>query len=228
MTEYLKEIIYGGVDGIVTTFAVVAGFSGAALEADNTLQLSFMTVLLFGLANLFADGTSMGLGNYLSVKSEQELFTILHEKEGALLAQDTTAERVLTQRILQEKGFTPPQAQTLMELYAQNPAYWTDWLLQHKHEMPDPRGVNPLLTGLATLVSFLVFGSVSLIPFFFDGLTSQQAWYGACAATVAAFVLLGVLKWRILGEQLLRSVLELLLIGGVSAVVAYMVGVWLG
>jgi len=69
--DYFREIIYGGIDGIITTFAVVAGFSGAALSSDTTTQLSFLVVLLFGLANLFADGVSMGLGSFLSVRSEQ-------------------------------------------------------------------------------------------------------------------------------------------------------------
>ena len=58
---HLKELVYGGVDGIVTTFAVVAGFNGAQVDATVTTALSTATVLLFGIANLFADGVSMSL-----------------------------------------------------------------------------------------------------------------------------------------------------------------------
>lgn len=67
IAHFLKEIMYGGMDGIVTTFAVVAGFSGAN---SGNLALSSSLVLLFGFANLFADATSMGLGNFLSVRSD--------------------------------------------------------------------------------------------------------------------------------------------------------------
>src|SRR3989338_7332916 len=74
-STYLKEIVYGGNDGIVTTFAVVAGFTGANTSLGS---LGYMTVLLFGLANLFADGTSMGLGNFLSTRSEHDRF---HEEK---------------------------------------------------------------------------------------------------------------------------------------------------
>jgi VIT1/CCC1 family predicted Fe2+/Mn2+ transporter len=81
LTEYFKEVIYGGIDGIVTTFAVVAGFSGAALSTDTTTQLTFMVVLLFGLANLFADAASMGLGNFLSVRSEKDLYNVTRARE---------------------------------------------------------------------------------------------------------------------------------------------------
>ena len=54
-SAYFKEVIYGGIDGIVTTFAVVAGFAGASLSNNDVTQISFLVVMLFGLANLFAD-----------------------------------------------------------------------------------------------------------------------------------------------------------------------------
>ncbi|MEZ4104630.1 MAG: VIT1/CCC1 transporter family protein, partial [Candidatus Paceibacterota bacterium] len=81
ITEYFKEVIYGGIDGIVTTFAVVAGFSGAMLSNNDTTQFTFVVVLLFGLANLFADATSMGLGNFLSVRSDNDLYVANRNKE---------------------------------------------------------------------------------------------------------------------------------------------------
>ena len=68
--DYLSEFVYGGIDGAVTTFAVVAGATGARF--DTTV------ILVLGFANLIADGFSMGVGSYLSTKSEQELM----EKRG--------------------------------------------------------------------------------------------------------------------------------------------------
>ncbi|WP_255150599.1 VIT1/CCC1 transporter family protein [Halorarius halobius] len=62
--KYLAEVIYGANDGIVTTFAVVAGVAGAALSPS--------IVLVLGTANLFADGFSMGMSNYLSRRSEED------------------------------------------------------------------------------------------------------------------------------------------------------------
>ena len=79
--SYIKEIVYGGNDGIVTTFAVVAGFSGAYTTAHATLQMSMVTVVLFGLANLFADGAAMGLGSFLSLRAEQSVYQFARKKE---------------------------------------------------------------------------------------------------------------------------------------------------
>ncbi|HTE57266.1 MAG TPA: VIT1/CCC1 transporter family protein [Verrucomicrobiae bacterium] len=65
LEDYLSEFVYGGIDGAVTTFAVVAGATGARFDTK--------VILVLGVANLIADGFSMGVGSYLSTKSEQEL-----------------------------------------------------------------------------------------------------------------------------------------------------------
>ena len=62
--EYLGEFVYGGIDGSVTTFAVVAGAAGATLDSA--------VVIILGFANLIADGFAMSVGSYLSTKSEKD------------------------------------------------------------------------------------------------------------------------------------------------------------
>ena len=74
--DYLREFVYGGIDGAVTTFAVVAGATGA--------RFSTTVVLVLGFSNLVADGFSMGIGSYLSTKSERELL----EKNGESTADE--------------------------------------------------------------------------------------------------------------------------------------------
>lgn len=61
----LREFVYGGMDGAVTTFAVVTGAAGA--------NLGINVILILGYANVFADGFSMAVGSYLSEKSDQDL-----------------------------------------------------------------------------------------------------------------------------------------------------------
>lgn len=64
-TKYLPDLVYGGIDGAVTTFAVVSGVIGASLGSQ--------IILILGFANLFADGFSMAISNYLSKKSDGDL-----------------------------------------------------------------------------------------------------------------------------------------------------------
>ncbi len=61
--HYIRDVVYGANDGLITTFAVVAGVTGG--------ELSPRAVLIVGAANLFADGLSMGVGNYLSIRSNE-------------------------------------------------------------------------------------------------------------------------------------------------------------
>src|SRR5512134_389104 len=63
--HYVRELIYGANDGIITTFAVVGGVAGGGL--------SLQVVLIIGAANLFADGLSMAVGNYLSIRSHESV-----------------------------------------------------------------------------------------------------------------------------------------------------------
>src|SRR5687768_13210119 len=70
---YIKEFVYGGIDGSVTTFAVVAGGTGAGLNPG--------IIIVLGFANLIADGFSMSVGNYLSVKSESKSLTPVNTPE---------------------------------------------------------------------------------------------------------------------------------------------------
>ena len=71
--KYVKSIVYGGLDGIITTFAVVAGVAGASLAAG--------IVLILGFANLLADGLSMAIGDFLSTKAENEYNTSERQRE---------------------------------------------------------------------------------------------------------------------------------------------------
>jgi VIT1/CCC1 family predicted Fe2+/Mn2+ transporter len=79
--HYMRDLVYGADDGVITTFAVVAGVTGGTLEP--------IAILVLGIANLLADGLSMGVGNYLGIRSdervreaqqlpEQEAFPIRH------------------------------------------------------------------------------------------------------------------------------------------------------
>ena len=224
LQSYFKEVIYGGIDGIVTTFAVVAGFSGAALSSEATTQLSFLVVLLFGLANLFADATSMGLGNFLSVRSEQDLYNATRKRKLKMM-ENGKADLGETVALMMERGFSEDQARRLADIYSSNKDYWVDFLMTNKMEMTDPRGENPVLTGLATFGSFLFFGSIPLLPFMLitsgdAGLAFQLSIIG----TFAALITLGVMKWYVVGAKLFASLSEVVTVGGTAAVLAFIVG----
>jgi vacuolar iron transporter family protein len=222
LQSYLKQIVYGGNDGIVTTFAVVSGFAGAKTGA-NPVDISMLTVLIFGFANLFADGLSMGLGEFLSLRSEKDVYKKEEAREMHEIRTNQPYEKEETRLILQQKGFSEKDAKTLTDIYATNEAYWLSFMMNHELELPNPTTENPFLTGLATIIAFLTFGLIPLLPYlFFNG--SPQTFTYSLFATGAALLLLGLLRWKVTGEHIVRSVGEIVLIGSLAAGVAYTVG----
>ena len=219
IAHYLREIVYGGNDGIVTTFAVVAGFSGAAIGTSATLALSTMTVLLFGVANLISDGLSMSLGNYLSDKAEADVYASFEKK--------VQLDHATTIRLLRQKGFSEKNAVQLAVLFEKNPEYWAEWMTQYTAELQDPTTINPFFSSLATFCSFVLFGVIPLIPFiFFQTANTQQLFFLSITTTIIALILLGLLRWKVTGRNIIRSIGEILFVGGAAACAAYVIGLF--
>lgn len=224
-SEFLREIVYGGNDGIVTTFAVVAGFAGAGVEGAGAVGA--IAVLLFGLANLFADATSMGLGAFLATRSAQDIYRAARVRELREIHERPERERAELFVILGAKGVPEADIHEFAKLYQRNPDLLADFMMQHEIGMPDPSGGNPALDGLATFLSFLFFGAIPLIPYFLRD-PDRATFHLSVLATFVALTLLGLLRWRVTHEGVMRCIAETVAVGGVCAVIAYAVGMAVG
>jgi len=205
LSENLREVVYGGNDGIVTTFAVVAGFAGAAADGA-TAAVGTVAVLLFGLANLFADATAMGLGAFLSARSQREVYETVRAGELREIAERPGAERREIRALLAARGVNA-----------------ADFMMRHEMGMADPADENPARTGLSTFLSFVTFGTIPIAPYFFAE-PVRGTFHASVIATFAALAALGVVRWRATAEPAWRAIGETLLVGGVCAAVAYGVG----
>ncbi|MBT5855481.1 GMP synthase [bacterium] len=221
LSSYIREIVYGGNDGIVTTFAVVAGYTGA--NAGNIGSFSILTVLLFGLANLFADGAAMGLGNFLSIRAEQDVYNHQKEKEAYEIRHNPENEWEETVYLLKDRGFKEDQAIQLATIFKTNPDYWLDFMMRVELELDNPEGESPLFNGIATFISFIFFGFIPLIPYLLTDQT-QGAFNLSVGFTTMALVALGLLSGITSNRNIIKSVLETLVVGGVAASIAYLVG----
>lgn len=223
---YFREVVYGAIDGIITTFAVVAGFSGAAVSNDTTTQLSFGVVLLFGVANLFADGISMGLGGFLAVRSEQAVYKRIRAREECTTTQYTSTEEQETIKTLIGHGFSEGDSHLLMEIFKRNDGYWVDFIIDNELDMTNPMHEKPVVTAFITFISFVLFGSIPLLPFIIMHSESSTitTFLISSIGAVGAFILLGILKWKMSGNGLFASVFEVVLVGSAAATTAFFVG----
>ncbi|MCA0044997.1 VIT1/CCC1 transporter family protein [Celeribacter litoreus] len=216
--DHLKQIVYGGNDGIVTTFAIVAGFAGA--NADGAAEIGTLAVLLFGLANLFADATSMGLGEFLSARAARKM---IQRRRRQLSQNASTQIRALTDH-LKERGLSTLDATTMASLAAKSPGLMAEMTLTHIEGLEDPGQGALWPRALITFVSFILFGTIPILPYLL-GLNADLQFEASIVATASALALLGGLRHVATREGLIRAVAETLFIGGLCAMVAFLVGV---
>jgi VIT1/CCC1 family predicted Fe2+/Mn2+ transporter len=217
LQEHLKQIVYGGNDGIVTTFSVVAGFAGYGAEGAATV--GGVAVLLFGLANLFADGTAMGLGEYLSSVSEADVYKGARAREIAAERAHPGSGAAGAARRLAARGLPEPDARAVAAILERHPDVMADLLAP----AGEAGAAGAALRGLVTFVAFVAFGFAPLVPYIFLG-PDPETFRVSVAATFAALAALGLLRWRVTAQGLARAVGETVLVGGTCAAVAYAVG----
>jgi vacuolar iron transporter family protein len=213
--DYLSDGVLGGIDGCVTTFAVVAGAVGGALSAK--------IIVMLGLANLLADGFSMAASNYLSVKSEREHVERIRREEEEHIVHVPEGEREEIRQIFSTKGFRGDLLERIVEVICQNRRLWIDTMLVEEHGLP-LAGRHPLRAGLTTFIAFVLVGLMPLLPFFTATMNVGSGFRVSTLTTAVAFFAVGSVKGWVLRRSMLASGLETLLIGSVAAALAYAVG----
>ena len=219
--KYIKSTIYGGLDGIITTFAVVAGVAGASLSSG--------IVLILGLANLLADGLSMAIGDYLSTRAELEYAASNRVKEAQAIKDNPDDIKSEIEHLYRKKGIGEEDARLLSDTLSKYRTIWLETVMLEKHGIAEERE-SPVINAFVTFFSFGLFGFMPLlayvlaiyIPFF-----ATHSFVIACSLTGVTLFLLGMQKMRFTRAFWLTSGMEMLIIGGVAALVAYGIGVLL-
>jgi vacuolar iron transporter family protein len=210
--SYLRDWVYGGIDGTVTTFAIMAGVVGASLSAS--------VVVILGVANLLADGFSMAAGNYTGTKAEHDEYEQLRRMEERHVELAPEGEREEVRQIFEAKGFKGEALETAVEVITARREQWIDTMMTEEHGMPAVIR-SPLKAALMTFIAFVICGSVPVIPFA-AGL-AEPLW-PATIMTGLTFFGIGSLRSYWSPTPWWRAGLETLVIGMAAAGVAYVVG----
>lgn len=213
--SYLRDWVYGGIDGAVTTFAIVAGVVGADLSAR--------VILILGLANLLADGFSMAAGNYSGTKTEREEYDRLRHLEHMHIDTVPEGEREELRQILAAKGLEGETLEKAVDAIAADREHWIDMMMLEEYGLARINR-SPIRAALATFAAFVICGSVPLIPF---ALGLPHPFTIATIATGVVFAAIGAMRshWSLIPAW--RAALETLVIGALAAGGAYLVGEWL-
>ena len=211
--NYLRDWIYGGIDGAVTTLAVVTGVAGA--------QLSNWIILALGFANLFADGFSMAASNYLGTKSEDDDWRRLQEIENRHIDLAPEGEREEVRQIFARKGFEGEELRHIVELITADRERWVQTMLMDEYGLPHAIR-SPWVAALSTFSAFLICGLAPLIPYLFG---NERSLMLSMLLTGIVFFVIGSVKSRWSTSSWLHSGFTTLAVGVIAASLAYCTGV---
>ena len=219
----IEDFIYGATDGAITTFAVVAGVVGASLSPS--------IILILGFANLFADGFSMSIGNYLSEKTRREYIQNQRKKEEWEIDNLAVQEEQEIRDIYKEKGFKEEILEEIVRVITSKRKVWIDTMMKEELGLIEDENRSPRDTAITTFVAFNLIGMIPLVPFIllyflrFDiAWSTSDAFLYSVIFTAIAFFLIGIIRGTAVNKPLIRTGLNTLAIGGIAASVAYTVG----
>ncbi|MBC5993310.1 VIT1/CCC1 transporter family protein [Pontibacter cellulosilyticus] len=216
--EFLPEFVYGGIDGSITTFAVVAGATGANLDIP--------VVIILGFANLIADGFSMSVGNFFSTKASLDSYDKNKNIEYWEIENKRETEIEEIRQIYRNKGFKGELLEQVVEVITSDKDVWVETMMKEELEMTKDRK-SPYQTAGMTFFSFLLIGFIPLAAYVYALVfetSKQNLFIYACVLTGLAFCIIGVLKSMVNQKNAIRGIAETLFLGGIAAVLAYFAG----
>ena len=217
--EYIAEFVYGGTDGAITTFAVVAGAEGASLGLS--------VVIILGLANLIADGFSMSVSNFISTKTARDNFDRHKAIEKWEIDNLTETEVNEIREIYAAKGFKGILLEKVVEVITSNKEVWVDTMMKEELEMTKDNK-TPIKTAFVTFISFVFVGAIPLLSYIFAGSSvspgTQELFMYSSILTGFALATIGSLKSIVTKKNLFVGIFETVLLGGLAALTAYFVG----
>ena len=216
--SYLPAAILGGIDGCVTTIAVVASVAGAGLPG--------VVAFVLGAANLVADGFSMAVSNYQAVKSEGDARERLRHQEERHIDEFPEGERDEIRAIFEAKGFEGEALERVVDTITEDRQRWIDVMIQDEYGIP-LHGPSPSIASLATFSVFLVVGALPLLPFLVPFLSGGGYFIASAVVTLLALFGIGYVKGIVLKMQRWQAGLGTMLMGGGAASIAFLFGYFL-
>ncbi|CAM9160095.1 unnamed protein product [Discosporangium mesarthrocarpum] len=216
-------MVFGGLDGILTSFAIVAGAAGGCFIVS--------VILILGFSNIFADALSMGVGEYLSSKAHNEYVLAEKRREEWELKNHREGEIKEMVDIFVERGMSRQDAEDVIGKMAKYDDFFINLMMNEELGLQVPSGGDDdtIKEGFIMFLSFATFGAMPLlgyvvVPFIYPELSINALFIVACAVTGASLFAMGAIKSQFGTLAWYSSGAEMLLLGGACAALAYLIG----
>lgn len=210
--QNISDAVLGGIDGCITTFAVVSGSVGAGFPST--------VAVILGFANLFADGFSMAVSNYESSKAEADYFESIKKIEERHIEEIPEGEREEIRQIFKAKGFEGRLLEKVVDTITADKGIWLEIMLMEEHGLSKTKQ-SPSISAAVTFLAFVTVGAVPLLPYIVSSLEMSQQFTISAFLAGTMFFLIGMLKSLALAQPVFLSGLRTVLTGGAAAAVAY-------
>jgi len=214
---FLRNVVYGFNDGLTANFGLVAGMIGA------TASQAHQTVVLAGIAGLIADALSMGASGYLAAKSEQEVYEYEIAMERTEVELMPEVERDELALMYEAKGMERTAAQELATTVMSDPKRMLDEQVQEELKIGE-QAASPLREGWVTGLATAVGAFIPVFPFLI--MRGLDAMIASFVIAMLSHFLVGAARSVFTGRSVLRSGLDMFVVGLGVAVAGYYVGEW--
>lgn len=213
--SYVADGVLGGIDGCVTTFAIVASSVGAGFPG--------IVAFVLGTANLLADGFSMAVSNYEAARSRADLVRMKEREEATHIDLYPEGEREEIRQIFARKGFEGEVLEKIVAVITSDRRIWIETMIKDEHGLI-PETPSAVRSAVATFAAFVAIGILPLLPFVTPGLPDGAVFPASAGLAAAAFLGIGCAKGYLLEGGVLRSGLKTLAVGSLAAGLGFLAG----
>lgn len=213
-SDAVRDVIIGMADGLTVPFALTAGLSGILNSND--------IIISAGIAEIVAGSIAMGLGGYLSAKTEIEHYQTELAREYREIEVVPEREKKEVEDVLAEFGISERLQKEVSEELSQNKKAWVDFMMKFElgMEMPHPQRAKKSAFNIG--MAYIVGGMVPLLGYFVTD-TPQNGLLISAAITLVFLFVFGYIKTKITGQQPLMGALKTVLIGVLAAGSAFFI-----
>lgn len=212
--NYVRDLVLGFNDGIVSVFAVTAGVAGAAFARPE--------ILITGAAASVAGALSMAAGEYISTKSQAQFYESERQREAEHLQKWPHLEIEELRESLQSKGIQPPLLEDVVQAISSDRGRFLDYMMREEFGVGQESDRSPTRAAVLVMLAFLLGALFAVLPYAF--LEGRAAVAASTATSLGALFLAGVIRARASRLPAFTAGLEMALVGLAAGALTYGVG----
>lgn len=216
--NYVRDLILGFNDGVISVYAIVAGVAGVSSSST--------AIAVAGVAALAAGALSMGIGEYVSTKSQAQYYQAEAERERSHIQAYRGLELAELRGMLRAKDYPESLVEPLVQHIAASDDRFVDFMMREEFGVGKESDRSPVAAMVLVMAAFAVGAALPVLPYVV--VPGRDAFALATALAVAGLFVAGAVKGKVSGLSPFRSGIEMAVLGSIAALVTYGIGTAFG